>query len=163
MGVPTTPALTTIPVAAVVPPQALGQIAFNANLAAQTNADGAGVHLVGGVATTPPTVAAGTGAGTTPTVGVTAGSSDTAGVLSILTGSSPAGTNATIATITFGTAFANTPKAILLTAGNTTTGALAAALVCTPTAPGKTTWTLVSGATNLVAATTYLWNYLVLG
>lgn len=153
----------TVPVAAVQPLTSLDQVAFNANAIANVAADGAGLHLVGGNATTPPTVAAGTGAGTSPTVGVVAGSSDTAGVLSILTGSTPAGTNATIATITFGTAFANTPKAILLTPGNSVTGALAAALICTPTAPGKTTWTLISGATNLVAATTYLWNYLVLG
>jgi hypothetical protein len=109
------------------------------------------------------TIAAGTGAGTSPSV-VTITGNDVCGIINITTGTSPAAGAATMATITFANAYANAPKAVLLTGGN----ALAAELA------GKsmgvtsiTTTTFVfgsgTGAAAVAASTAYAWYYLVIG
>ncbi|MGH9864811.1 MAG: hypothetical protein ACRD4H_05280, partial [Candidatus Acidiferrales bacterium] len=107
-----------------------------------------------------PSVAAGAGAGTSPTGPTMAGTTQ-AGTITVTTGTSCTGSNATIATITFGTAWP-TGSSVTLTPGNNNAAALADALQVYGVG-GMTTWLLKSGATALVDATQYIWNYEVSG
>lgn len=114
-------------------------------------------------ANTTPTVAAGAGAGTSPTVAITG--TDVSGVLTITTGTSPTGSNATIATITFSGAYGSAPKSVQLTPAGATSAALSGA-----TAPyvdassiSTTVWVLKSGSTALAASTTHKFFYQVEG
>lgn len=104
-----------------------------------------------------PTIAAGTGAGTSPTVSIVG--TDTAGRITITTGTSPAA-NATIATITFaGGAYGSAPY-VSLTPSNQPAAALSGANMPFPSST-TTTFVLTSGTTALTAATTYTFNYLI--
>lgn len=105
-----------------------------------------------------PTIAAGTGAGTSPTVAISG--NDTAGKISVTTGSSPTA-SAVVATITFGTPW-KTNSFVILTPGNAATQALAVAAQSYPTST-TTTFALNSGASGLAASTAYVWNYHVFG
>lgn len=69
-----------------------------------------------------PTIAAGPGAGTSPTVTVTG--NDIAGLISITVGASPTA-NSIVATITFNTTLLSVPKAILLTPASGNSGTTA--------------------------------------
>lgn len=112
-------------------------------------------HLIGN--TSAPSIAAGAGAGTSPTVVLT-NATDLSGILDITTGTTPAGTNAVISTITFNTAYGQAPN-IQLTPANANAAGLAAALTmvfCTST---TTTFVLNSGTTGLTGATQYKWFY----
>ncbi len=107
-----------------------------------------------------PSVAAGTGAGTSPT-GPTMDGASEGGTITVTTGTSCAGSNATIATITFANAYPN-GSAIVLTPGNANAAALAVAAV--PYAVGSgTTFLLKSGSSALTDATAYIWNYRIIG
>lgn len=117
-----------------------------------------GGHIVGKGAT--PTLAAGTSAGTSPTLSVSG--SDTAGLLTVLTGTSPAASSI-IATVTFGSAFHAAPRAVILTPGEVNAGGLSGTAQPWVASTGTTTWVLRVGATNLAAATTYKWYYTVIG
>lgn len=114
-------------------------------------------HLVGNSAA--PTKAAGTGAGTGPTITLDASANDLGGSLTVLTGTTPAGTAATIVTLTFSTAYATAPH-VQLTAHSATAAALG---TTTQVWVDSTTGTLVlkSGSAALTAATTYAWYYTV--
>lgn len=109
--------------------------------------------LIGGSNT--PTIAGGTGAGTSPTIAIAG--KDTAGQITFTTGSSPA-INAAIVTVTFASAYASAPY-VALTPAN----AAAAALSARPF-PTSTTSTLVlmAGSTALAASTQYVFNYHVI-
>ena len=112
-------------------------------------------HLIGNSGV--PTKAAGTGAGTSPTITLDANANDMSGTLTVLTGTSPA-VSATVVTLTFATAYATAPHITLTahsaTAANLTTNAVWA---------DSTTTTLLvkSTAVALTAATTYVWFYTV--
>ena len=110
---------------------------------------------------TTPTIAAGTGAGTSPTISIEG--SDADGWITLVTGTSPA-TSATIATITFDSTFTHIPVPVLNPANS------AASLLYGVQAPyfdyasgSTTTAVLKSNTTALTAATTYIWAYHNLG
>lgn len=114
--------------------------------------------LAGGTA---PTIAAGTGAGTSPTVSVISGSQDLAGQVSVTAGVTPA-TASTVVTITYNRAFP-TGSWVTLTPANAATALLSGVNMVFCPAGGTTTWTITSGSTALVATTVYLWNYSICG
>lgn len=116
-----------------------------------------GFHYIGSSSST--SIGAGTGAGTSPTVGVTG--TDASGSLSILTGTGPAGSNATIATITFNAAYGSAPAVVFSPANNAAAALTGATSIYVTSASG--TFSLISGASALAATTTYLWKYIVLG
>lgn len=119
-------------------------------------------HLTTGGATAP-SIAAGTGAGTSPTVSLT-NASDTAGLINVTTGSGTPATDATIATITFGTAHAASPRAVILTPANKATQSLA--LTTQPfvdsASPGTSSFIVKSNGVGLATATAYKWWYVVI-
>jgi hypothetical protein len=108
-----------------------------------------------------PTIAAGAGAGTGPTV--TIAGNDRAGRVSVLTGTAPSA-SAVVATVTFGAALGSAPKAVLLTPAGPLAGALSgnAAVYLDSASTTTAVFVLKVGSTNLTAATTYLWHYLVM-
>lgn len=117
--------------------------------------------LIQNTATTP-TIAAGDGAGTGPTLAISG--SNYAGLISVTTGTSP-GFDEVVATITFSSPMATAPKAILLTPANDSAAALpSAGIVVWPDSAGFTSalWTINVGADALDAATLYRWFYAVL-
>lgn len=114
------------------------------------------INHVGGN-TSAPTIAAGAGAGTTPTVVVT-NATDLSGIVDVTTGTTPTGTNAVIATITFNKTFASAPN-IQLTPNNANAAGLAAALTMVYVTSTTTTFVITSGTTALTAATQYKWFY----
>ena len=111
-------------------------------------------HLIG--TGSAPTYAAGTGAGTTPTISVS-NATDSSGVLNVTTGVLPAGTNATIVTVTFASAYGAAPN-VQITPHNALTALLSGATMCYITST-TTTFVVVSGATALAAASAYSWYY----
>lgn len=117
------------------------------------------MHVIGNTGDNPPTIAAGVGAGTTPTL--TISGHDMSGKITIITGTLPTGTNAVIATITLGTAY-GTAQYPVLYPGNATTATLSGVSMVYTTG-GTATWTITSGTSGLTAATTYIWYYQVGG
>lgn len=105
-----------------------------------------------------PTIAAGAGAGTSPTVSIAG--NDACGAVSVTTGTLPTGTNAAIATITFATAYGFSPYVVLYPA-NAATATLSGVSMAFVTAT-TTTFVITSGTTALTAATAYKWNYHVI-
>lgn len=103
--------------------------------------------------------AGGTGAGTSPTLTVIGG--DQAGSIQVTTGTLPAGSNATIITLTFNAAFTNNAF-VTLTPANSATAALTAAQQVYVTC-STTGFSIVSGTTGLTASTAYVWYYTVAG
>jgi hypothetical protein len=122
-------------------------------------------HLDGKTAA--PGIAAGAGAGTTPTVTMGTNSNDISGVINITTGTTPTGTNAIVATITFNTAYVTAPF-VTLTPANRNAQALTGSTAVLVPAPGQTngttttTFIIESGTTALTASTAYIWNYQVI-
>lgn len=126
------------------------------------NASISSSRFIGGSST--PGIAAGAGAGTTPTVSVTG--NDAAGLLNITTGTTPTGTNAIIATITFNTTYASAPRVIICPANRAANG-LTTAIPLVPAAGqtnGVTTTTFVleSNTVALTGSTAYIWTYQVI-
>lgn len=111
---------------------------------------------------TAPGIAAGTGAGTSPTVSLAG--NDVSGVITITTGTSPSA-SATVATITFANAFAAAPKSVTLTPAEGNAGALTGtgAVFAGLSGISTTVWTMTVGSSALAAATTYKFNYVVNG
>jgi hypothetical protein len=107
-----------------------------------------------------PGIAAGAGAGSSPTVSVTG--TDQSGQITITTGTLPSA-SATIATITYASSFAfRTGTYPILYPANAATALLSGTSMVYTT--GSTTgWTMTSGTVNLVAATSYVWYYKVGG
>ena len=104
---------------------------------------------------TTPTIAAGTGAGSSPAVSITG--TELSGVVTITAGSSPA-SNAVIATITLPVALPGTSNGPIISAGNA--NAIGMAYVVQAS---TTTFTINSGATALTNTVQYKWNYQILG
>jgi len=107
-----------------------------------------------------PTIAAGAGAGTTPTVSIGSNSTDMAGIVNVTTGTTPSGTNATIATITFNTTYGTSPFVQLQPANAIT--ALLSGVTMVYVTETTTTFAIISGTTALTAATAYKWKYHVI-
>lgn len=121
------------------------------------------VHVFGASGT--PVMTPGAGAGTGGTVTpINAFDSDFG--LSVLTGTSPTGSNATIATVTFSLSYPLTAPHCTFSATNSNAAALNAAAqpfsTFTP-GPPYTAWVLKSGGTALSAATTYTWDVICFG
>lgn len=111
---------------------------------------------------TTPTIAAGAGAGGSPTVSISG--TDVNGVVTVTSGTLPTGA-AVVVTVTFSAAYGTTPKTVLLTAANAAAAALNALTMVWVDSAGLGTgsWTINAGATGLGAATAYKWYYQVLG
>jgi hypothetical protein len=117
-------------------------------------------HLSGyasGTYASAPTFAAGSGAGTSPTLSLNANSNDVSGYLSVTTGTSPAA-SATIATGTFGTAYATLAKCVLWPA-NAAASALTGAGKAYIPVGSNTVFAITAGTTALAASTLYTWGY----
>lgn len=124
-----------------------------------TSVADAGVFLaVVGVGS--PTIAAGTGAGTSPTVTVTG--NDRAGLISVATGTAPAA-SAVVATITSSTASGAAPKAVILTPAGPNAATLSGngAVYLDSASTTAAHFVLKVGSSALAASTTYLWHYQV--
>jgi len=106
--------------------------------------------------TSAPTIAAGTGAGTSPTVTVTG--SDLGHQVNVTTGTSPTAT-ATVATITFNVAYGSAPKAVVLTPANSVTAALngTAQVYVDASSTTTTVYVIKVGSGGLAASTAYQW------
>lgn len=123
------------------------------------------LHLIGNSGT--PTIAAGSGAGTSPTLSVTG--TDLGGTISITTGTSPGGAGSYIATITFNTAYSLPPRAVIIMPSSPNAAALTGSNA-QPFVPGlgstneptTTTFTIQANGTGLTASTTYTWSYMVI-
>jgi hypothetical protein len=121
-------------------------------------------HIIG--RTSVPTIAAGTGAGTSPTVSVSGNDLD--GVINITTGSAPSGSNAIIATITFNTAYGVAPTVVLSPANRNSNSLVAGTSSVLVPANGQTNgvsttaFVMESNTTSLTASTTYLFYYHVI-
>jgi hypothetical protein len=103
---------------------------FNSVPTSQTlaiNAQTKVFHL-GGTLVSAPTLTAGTGAGTSPTITITG--TDVAGVLNITTGTSPTGSNATIVTVTFNVAFGTAPYVVFSPINSVSAALTSATSIC---------------------------------
>lgn len=135
---------------------ASGNSDFNGNVSTSGNAVVTSTHFIGNVSSG---IAAGTGAGTAPTISISGTDND--GSVTVLSGTTPTGAGATIATITYGFAFpAN--SFVTLTPANAITAALNGIGMVFTTA-SNTAWTITAGTTALTGATTYKWFYHVGG
>jgi hypothetical protein len=105
-----------------------------------------------------PTIAAGTGAGTSPTVSIVG--TNNGGVITVTTGTLPS-TSATVVTVTYTGAFATGSQIILYPTNSAT--ALLSGVSMVYTTGTTTTFTITSGTTALTASTTYSWSYHVTG
>lgn len=108
-----------------------------------------------GLITGTPTIVAGTGAGTSPTVSVTTNGKQLQ--VTVTTGTLPTGTNATIATVTLPNALTYTPLPVFSSA-SAATALLNGASMIYMSSTGTANVTITSGTTALTAATTYVWN-----
>lgn len=142
---------------------------FSCTLSPQTlsMASGQGIDASGislkhavGIGSTP-SISAGGGAGSSPTVNITG--TDVAGNITVTAGTSPLSTT-TIATITFATAFSGTPTCILLTPGNQNAARLSAASQVYVPVSGisSTQFSITSNATPLTTLQAYQWYYTII-
>ena len=103
-------------------------------------------------------IAASTGAGTTPT-GVAVTGTDMSGFITLTTGTAPT-INAVLATITYNTAYATAPIVVITPANAATASLIAAQAVWINI--GTSNFTINTNATALTASTAYKWNYVVI-
>lgn len=103
-----------------------------------------------------PSASAGTAAGSSPTL--TVAGSEVSGTLTVVAGATPSGT--IIATFTLASAMANSTYGVLFTPANQATAALATVSWVNVV---STTQLTLNNATALAAATTYKWNYQIIG
>lgn len=108
-----------------------------------------------------PTIASGTGAGSSPTVSISG--NNNSGVITVLTGSLPSGTNAAVATITLSTAFPNAVSGVTITPANAAAAALSGSGSVFGSSSTANSFVLSAGITGLVGGTSYKWNYSVGG
>ena len=111
-------------------------------------------HLKGNSAT--PTIAASTGAGTTPTISISG--TDMSGVISIRPGTSPS-INAVLATITYNIGYSTAPV-VVITPANAVTASLSSAQAVWINI-GTTNFTINTNSTAL-SGSIYKWNYVVI-
>ena len=114
-------------------------------------------HVQGAApSSSPPSIAAGAGAGTSPTISLTGG--DQSGVISVTTGTLPTASS-TVVTVTYHTSFSNGTYPVLMPANATT--ALLTGVNSVYTTGTTTTFTITSLTGGLAAATAYSWYYYV--
>jgi len=111
------------------------------------------IQQASGIGLSAPTMAPGTGAGTSPTCTSVTGN-NFSGVVSCSTGTAPSA-SATLATLTFNGGLAAPPLGCTITPRN---AASASALVYT-TAPSTSAWTIAVAGTALTGSTPYSWSY----
>jgi hypothetical protein len=108
------------------------------------------------------TIAAGAGAGTSPTIAIVAFSTDVSGYFTLTTGTSPTA-SAIVATLTFGTAYNFPGPKCSLWPDNAATTALTGVaqvnIFSADISTGGTTAAARAGSTALAAATPYRWGY----
>lgn len=111
---------------------------------------------------TAPGIVGGLGAGTSPTVSISG--SDVGGTISITTGSGPSGT-ATVATITFNTAYGATPRSVIITPAGPNSAALSGSGMVYEDSASRlpASFVLKVGSSALAGTTLYLFNYYVVG
>lgn len=104
-----------------------------------------------------PGIAAGTGAGTSPTISVAG--SDMSGTISVTTGTLPT-LSATIATVTYNVAYASQPR-VILTPANSNAALLSGvtSVFVNDGSSSNSAFVLTAGTTALTAATTYVFYY----
>jgi hypothetical protein len=105
-------------------------------------------------------IAAGTGAGTSPTVTLDSQASDICGTISVTTGSAPSA-SATVATVTFFAPYLVAPH-VILTPHNGAAAALSGATQVFGAGETTAHFTITSGSSALAASTAYQWNYHVI-
>ncbi len=115
-----------------------------------------GTHF-SGLASSAPTVVSGSGAGSAPALTLNSNSNDLSGYLSVMTGSAPA-PGSTVATLTFGTAYATLAKCLLAPANAAAAALSGAGNVYVPVG-SNTAFSISSGSTALAASTLYTWSY----
>lgn len=108
--------------------------------------------------TTPPTVAVPSSCGTNPTASVTPASTDTAGSLSLTTGTGSPTACAT--TVTFNQAYATAPKSVIIMP-TVAVGGATDAIVGRVSAVNTTSFTIQTAPVNPAVSTTYSFYYLV--
>lgn len=106
-----------------------------------------------------PTISAGTGAGTAPTI--TISGTDHGFAISVIPGAGPA-TSATIATITFGATWPGTAPMAVCSEVNAATASLAVAARPFISTISTTTLTFKSNGTALTAGVLYQWRFVVM-
>lgn len=111
--------------------------------------------------TSAPSIAAGTGAGTSPSVSISG--NDHSGTITITTGTFPQASQ-TIATMTLNATVSWGSSIPVLYPNNAAAAALSGnAQVMAQSTGTANQWVIVAGSTNLTASTTYVWHYHVLG
>ena len=105
-----------------------------------------------------PTIAAGTGAGTSPTVSITG--DDIQGYITVTTGTTPSA-SATVATITYANNHGNAPISVPLTPANANAAALSGTgqVFVDVSASSGASFVVNVGGTQLAARTNYRWFY----
>ncbi|MBB6005044.1 hypothetical protein [Arcicella rosea] len=116
-------------------------------------------HLKGG--TSAPTISAGIGAGTSPTISITG--SDLCGTITIITGTSPMA-NAVLVSISFNVAYGTAPIVIIKEANVNAVGMNTVYVPANGQSNGTTAtaFNLTTGPTALAASTTYMYYYQVM-
>lgn len=108
-----------------------------------------------------PTAVAGTGAGTGPTITVTAGSTDCKMQITVLTGTGPTG-GATVFTLTYNLAFTGTVnKGVVFSAAGPNAAALSGTTSPYVSSETLTNFVFTAGSAGLAATTSYTWNFQV--
>lgn len=115
-------------------------------------------HLTG--ASAAPTGTLSTGAGTGATFTLAPNSSDVAGTVSVTTAGTPAGSAATILTLTFNTPYVTNAPIVNFSPGNSAAAALPDAQDITVTG-STTTLTFKGGSSGLTTSTVYVWSYIL--
>lgn len=132
-----------------------GDVLINGNVFQTGNTTNTTTHFISNGS---PSITAGSGAGTSPTISITG--TDMGGVITLTTGTTP-GLSATIATITYQLTWGNNSWPVL-TSANAATAALSGTTMVFTT--GSTSnFTITSGTVALTGATTYKWYYSVSG
>jgi hypothetical protein len=105
-----------------------------------------------------PTAAAGTGAGTGPTITVAAGSSDCRMMITVLTGTTPTASG-NVFVLTYNIAFPSAVNAVVFAPRNAAAAALSGTSAPFVSSEATTTFTFTAGSAALTATTTYIWNF----
>jgi hypothetical protein len=113
-------------------------------------------HIIG--RTSAPSIAAGSGAGTSPTVSLS-NATDMSGLINVTTGTIPTA-SAAVVTVTFNTAYGQAPNVIIYPA-NAATALLSGVSMVYATST-TTTFVITAGTSGLTAATDYKWFYHVI-
>lgn len=122
-------------------------------------ADSLGITGASGTTPPTPTVAAGSAAGTSPTISLAAGANNDTGYILLTTGTSPS-VSAAVATVSFGNPFPASPRCYTWPATAATQALVgAAAAQVFPANTTTSSFQLTQGSTGLSASTAYEWGY----